>query len=317
MSYSRKPYEPTISRRKLRNLTPITEKNIGTVMGHLSKFFSKPTVFLNGFFQKVIGEETKEYGDYTYSHKIYSDEYYPNYIPFEGECKIHYLWKKYLNGETYPWENPIEIPRLAIVSKYRTGCFPISIGDSYKLYGDRLVIMHKWDNFVHRTPWLRFTEFIHVESHDENKLKSIRVSGCISDITECMYEFREPLEFKLHGIWGKDLFIDFVDDLTHAVSDCIERILWEKSDLDEFYDIISLDEEDYLEVIIYPKKALDPNNREEFCKFVNLKNKEEYNSLYSAVNSIIDPMIEDWRKNNEIEEDDDADLYWDLDYDEF
>ena len=99
MMKSCKPYEPTISRRKLHNLTEITEKNIGKVQGQLTKFFSKPTVTLQGFCQKKIGEDIEYVEGFPISHSEYSEEYYPVYVPYEGHVDVHYLWKKHLAGE--------------------------------------------------------------------------------------------------------------------------------------------------------------------------------------------------------------------------
>lgn len=308
-----KPYEPTISSRKLRNLTQITEKNIGNVRGQLNRFFSKPTVVLRGFIQKVVDIETYDYDGVTYPYNIYSEEYYPNYVPFEGGCVIHQLWEDHLNGKSWFSRNPNDIPRLAITSKFCTSCVPISIGDSYKIYGNRLIIMYKWNKYVHHTPWLRFNEFIQVESHDEDELKSVRASGCVSRISNTLYDYREVYEYRLDDLHNSYHIQKFIEDINIEITDRLYSILLDNYDLDEISEIISIYGDDYLKMTVYPKKAFDPHCNETYCKFINLETNTEYSSYIDALDSVINPMIDAARKSHNECIDDDFDYYFEYD----
>lgn len=189
---NRKPYTPTMPKRKLKNLTLITEKNIGKVMGQLNHFFSKPTLILNGFAPKVIGYKTEIWGNETFKFEEYSEELYPYYRIYQANCDWHYIWKEHLAGRKVLISMDIkDIPRLAISGKYTDGCIPLEIGDAYKIYGNRLIIMHKWDKYIHHTPWMRFTEFISVPSYDEAEFRNYKINSCVSIFTDALYDFSE------------------------------------------------------------------------------------------------------------------------------
>lgn len=196
MIYSRTPYQPIMPRRKLKNLTLITEKNLGKVMGDLNRFFSNPTCKLSGFCKKEIGMELVVMPDgYQFLRDLYTEEEYPIYTIYEGTCKLHHTYKKYLEEGKIPFFSSLqEIPRIAICSKYDTNCVPIHIGDRYKLYGNRLIILHKWDKYVHHTPWMRYTEFIQVPKHDYREYMNGKIMGTICVMTADMAYLHETLE---------------------------------------------------------------------------------------------------------------------------
>lgn len=275
MMKSCKLYEPTISRRKLHNLTEITEKNIGKVQGHLAKFFSKPTVTLQGFRQKKFGQE----------------EYYPVYVPYEGRVNVHYLWKKHLAGEDLLFSREEkDIPRLAISTKYRSSCIPISIGDRYKLYGNRLVIMRKWDKFVHHTPWLRFTEFIHVDSYDPEELRQHRINGAVGGMYDDGYFVDEYIDYAAH-VTDKMELRHLSHDLIHEICDCATKLLTNYTK--EGSCTITHDGQDYFVLVIKVDKALDPNNDEDYYELTSYITGKRYTSICSAITDVIDAKLEE------------------------
>lgn len=300
MMKSCKPYEPTISRRKLHNLTEITEKNIGKVQGHLAKFFSKPTVTLQGFRQKKFGQE----------------EYCPVYVPYEGRVNVHYLWKKHLAGEDLLFSREEkDIPRLAISTKYRSSCIPISIGDRYKLYGNRLVIMRKWDKFVHHTPWLRFTEFIHVDSYDPEELRQHRINGAVSGMYDDGYFVDEYIDYAAHTTDKMELR-DLSHDLIHEICNCATKLLTNYTK--EGSCTITHDGQDYFVLVIKVDKALDPNNDEDYYELTNYITGKRYTSICSAITDVIDAKLEEMYSHLSDEDDTDSffeefleDEYWD------
>lgn len=303
---NKKPYTPTISKRKLKGLTPITEKNIGKVMGQLNHFFNKPTLRLSGFYQKVIGEKVVDiWGTTEIKQDIYSKEYYPNYIPYEANCHYHYIWQNYLKGEEI-WfsREPEKIPRLAISGKYTNGCVPISLGDSYKIFGNRLVIMYKWDKFIHSTSWLRFNEFIQVESYDEEQLRKIRINGCISQVIDGLYELREGYDYK---------YFSYIGDYITKLSVEMEIALKHSYHLEKVEKEITGKYEDF-KLIIYPLRALNPNDTNDFMEIIS-EGGQKYNSCAKYVMDIIDKkMKEDWEKVKKEKENNPPDWDYDLDW---
>lgn len=303
---NRKPYTPTMPKRKLENLTLITEKNIGKVMGQLNHFFSKPTLRLSGFCQKVIGVKMIEvWDDCKIPQNIYSDEYYPNYLPYEAHCHYHYIWENYLKGkEIWFSREPEKIPRLAISGKYTNGCVPISLGDSYKIYGNRLVIMHKWDKFVHSTPWLRFNEFIQIEHYDEEQLRKIRVSGCISQVIDGLYDLREGYEHK---------YFSYIGDYITKLSVEMEIAFKHSYHLEKVEKEITGKYEDF-KLIIYPLRALNPNDTNDFMEIIS-EGGQKYNSCIKYIMDIIDKkMKEDWEMMQKEKENEPLDWDYDFDY---
>ena len=291
MMKSCKPYEPTISRRKLHNLTEITEKNIGKVQGQLTKFFSKPTVTLQGFCQKKIGEDIEYVEGFPISHSEYSEEYYPVYVPYEGHVDVHYLWKKHLAGENLLFsKEEKDIPRLAISTKYRSSCVPISIGDRYKLYGNRLVIMYKWDKFVHHTPWLRFREFIHVDSYDPEEIRQHRINGAVSILYDDAYYVDEYIDYAAH-VSDRMMLRNFADDLVHEVCRCATKLLTNYTK--ERSCTITHDGQDYFVLVIKVDKALDPNNDEDYYELTSYITGKRYTSICSAITDVIDAKLEE------------------------
>lgn len=304
---NRKPYTPTMPKRKLENLTLITEKNIGKVMGQLNHFFSKPTLRLSGFCQKVIGVKMIEVGDdCKIPQNIYSDEYYPNYLPYEAHCHYHYIWENYLKGkEIWFSREPEKIPRLAISGKYTNGCVPISLGDSYKIYGNRLVIMHKWDEFVNSTPWLRFNEFIQIEHYDEEQLRKIRVSGCISQVIDGLYDLREGYE---------DKYFSYIEDYITKLSVEMEIAFKHSYHLEKVEKEITGKYEDF-KLIIYPLRALNPNDTNDFMEIIS-EGGQKYNSCIKYIMDIIDKkMKEDWEMMQKEKEKENEPLDWDYNFD--
>lgn len=300
---NRKPYTPTMPKRKLKNLTLITEKNIGKVMGQLNHFFSKPTLYLSGFSPKVIGYRTDTWGNDCFKYEIYSDELYPYYIPYPGKCNWHYLWKEYLAGRNILFSRKKEdIPRLAIEGKYSNGCIPIEIGDAYKIYGNRLVIMHKWDKFIHHTPWLRFTEFISISEYEPNDLKNIQVSGCILNFSDSIYDLRDGYDRR---------YFDYLNDLANKISYHLENVLRTKSEEEKVEICLSHIDENFT-LVIYPKKALDFNNNENYAFIIDSKG-EKYESPAKFAMGLTDKKIaEDFEAEKELEKES---KYFNLDYD--
>lgn len=158
-----KVYNPTISRLKRSKFTLITERNVWKVMGDIKRFMKKPCIQLIGF-DKLEGIGTPKY-------RVY----------YGGECYLHPLYKKNL-----PIDKSL---RLAIGSKYYLSCVPISIGDRYKVMGNRLVILHKYNKYVSYTPWLRYVEFIHKDDIDPDEIKRNISASAIGAIFEDEYEY--------------------------------------------------------------------------------------------------------------------------------
>lgn len=300
---NREPYTPTMPKRKLENLTLITEKNIGKVMGQLNHFFSKPTLILNGFSHKVTGYKTETRDLDVFKIKIFSEELYPHYIPYPGKCNWHYLWKEYLAGRNVLFSRKKEnIPRLAIGGKYSNGCIPIEIGDSYKIYGNRLIIMHKWDKFIHHTPWLRFNEFISVPEYEANDLKNIQISGCISNFSDSIYDLREGYERR---------YFDYLGDLAYKISLHLENVLRTRSEEEKVEICLSHIDEDFT-LVIYPKKALDFNNNENYAFIIDSKGKKYESPAKFAMDLIDKKIAEDSEVEKDLEE---SSKYFNLNYD--
>ena len=178
-------YKPTMSRRKLAKTVLITDRNYQKVMGEINRFLNGASIMkLCGLCPKIIGQEIIEYDGVKYPRNIYSEEMFPNYVPFVGECTYHSLRN----------HAGLKDLRLAISSPWEENCTPISVGDRYKIFGDRLVIMSKYDKYVNKTPWLRYHEFLRLpEPHAEEKILQYKRSGLISSLSE--YDVWDALSY--------------------------------------------------------------------------------------------------------------------------
>ena len=82
-----KAYTPTVSKRKLRQLTLITEKNVVKAMGDINRFVKKPCVQMRGFKQEITGKEDFYIDGHKHTRNIYGDKYFPFYnIYLNGKC---------------------------------------------------------------------------------------------------------------------------------------------------------------------------------------------------------------------------------------
>lgn len=225
-----KPYEPTMPKRKLKNLILITDKNIGKVKGDINRFLKKPCVLLEGFSPKVIGRETIQCCGKSIERNTYSAGMYPCYYPYlSGSCYIHPLRKKYIEEGLSDYSNEDDIPRLAIGSKFRDTCIPINIGDRYKIFGNRLVIMHKWDKYFHNTPWLRFDELIQVNSHDPDEVTAEKISAALTFIFADSFYLSECIRFILSDPEDRAHFKEIYNECYKYISLFVENVLRCKS----------------------------------------------------------------------------------------
>ena len=221
-------YRPLMPLKKLRkNLIEITPKTYGKAMGDINRFLSKDTYQLHGFYNKKIGERVVNVDGYRIIQNVYSEVSTPNYAIIEGYCDYHWLHlERKKNPNTHHFiNNP---PILAINFPFGTGCIPIHFGDRYKIFGNRLVIYHKYNKTVADTPWLRYDEFIHSSEpfNEADKLK-YEHNGRIGQIfNDFMYEFDDCFN-AYYGVNPKDISVvsAMAEDLHHAIVDKLNTFI--------------------------------------------------------------------------------------------
>ena len=190
-------YHPLMPLKKLRkDLQVISPKTYGKAKGDITRFLSKDTYHLSGFYHEKIGEKTVSVTDdgFEYVQDILSEKPSPRYEIIEGYCDYHFLRK---DKNHVPILN--DPPILAIHLPFENHCIPIHFGDRYKVYGNRLVIYHKYNRVVADTPWMRYEEFVHA-------------SKPISSIKKINYEYN-----------GR--FDQIFDDFRWYFSDCVSSLI--------------------------------------------------------------------------------------------
>lgn len=279
-------YEPIMCNRKLKKLTKITENNLGTAMHHINKFLSKPTKILRGFVPEILGFESvydECTGSFLGERTIYSEKSYPNYQSYEGQCVYHQFWLDYKKGTRFgsTWDFK-DLPRLAIVSKYATNCIPVTVGDAYKVYGNRLVILHKWDKYVNNTKWLRYSEFIHV-SDDQSMTNEEKISACanimVNELTDSFINY----EFSDYNL----------NSCVRGIAELFPKIILDKFRSDKEASSINLSLPVYnqhsVEVTVFPKVILNSSDCSPYFSIKDSKTRESYADMYEAVVSILKP----------------------------
>lgn len=311
-----KPYTPTICNRKLHRLTLVTEKNIGKVMGDLNRFLSKPTMVLRGFTKKAIDTEYIDFHGDLFPVTQYAEEETPNYVPFVGYCDYHYLWKKYLAGEEcYTYGRKInEIPRLAISSSFEMNCCPISIGSRYKIYGRKLVILEPFNKFIHRNPyskpsWLRYSEYIQVDSLTEKQIFDIKACGLSAAIGEGLNYASEELQFRISGQYNRNEVYDAMRDAVEMIDRAIPYIL--KDDVyDTHTETIEIHGKE-LVLVVNVKEWLSGKHGDDVWYFKDGDDKTQ--SIVQAMCTLYRSEIAEWNsKPDDSDNDESDDFYGDL-----
>lgn len=298
-------YEPIMCNRKLKKLTKITENNLGTAMHHINKFLSKPTKILRGFVPEILGFESiydECTGSFLGERTIYSEKSYPNYQSYEGQCVYHQFWQEYKAGTGFGsiW-NFDDLPRLAIVSKYCNTCVPVTVGDAYKVYGNRLVILHKWDKYVNNTKWLRYSEFIHV-SANECMTDEEKIFACARDIT---YDL-ESYAYEFNDSYLNDL----VSSTIYYFNTRIEEELKDYAYSDKLTILLPLYQEHMLEIEVFIDIVLDRYNDDKYYTIKDISTGKKYNDLYDAMMSIL--IQYDSSDKDDYDDDYDDDYYTEL-----
>lgn len=200
-----KMFQPTATGHELRNLILITDHNLGRVMDHINKFLRRPNIVRLRYTDEVDGKVV------------------PKYNPYYGVCDYHWMYKKYLKGEAsaYCHNNPDSISRLAICSKYEQSCIPIELGDRYKIYGDKLVIYHRYDPFVLRTPWTRYVELrSNSTQFDPAAYAYYKINGFLYNLFDPVYDYKQSIAHRLGAYESFDkpaIYYD-LEDLVEAIA---------------------------------------------------------------------------------------------------
>lgn len=302
-------FVPTVGNRKLGRLTLVTEKNIGKVMGDLNRFFSKPTMKFNGWYPKKVGEEVHTYGSDVWVQDVMSEEMYPDYRTFIGYCDYHHLWKDHLAGKSLFTCDISETPRLAISSHFELSCCPISIGSRYKIFGNKLVILDKYNKIIHTNPyckpsWLRYTEYIQVSSIPDDEIFDYKSNSLSIAVTDETCYASEELEYRVNGKYHRDELYDAIRDLSDGVSDAVKRLCKYASN-----DFVTEEIKAGEKTITFAVKTAEWFQKglsSDSYKF--LVNGEETTSIIQAVCLAYKDEIAEW---NKVKPDDD------FDYDDF
>lgn len=262
-------------------------------MGEINRFLKSPTFSLEGFAPKIIRTEKVEiipatkYCEAVFQEvRIYSDENYPVYRPYVGGiCELHWLQKK----EDLSFLG-MRKPLLAICSKYRESCVPLEEGDRYKIYGNRLIIMHKYDSFVRRTRWLRYEEFIHFDkdySLEEytKKEKEEKISGIISSI------FNEYFEYKEYCVDASHIFGSFSeeDSCLRKIEDFVKISLENHEEEELIKEKFTVNGHEFY-ILLHCKNAMNAFNKEIPLEYEF--NGEKIGSIYQLLQKIVHKV--DW-----------------------
>lgn len=322
-----KGYMPMLSRRKIRRTTLITEKNCWKAMGDINRFFKKPCVQLHGLITKKIGTRSVELEDGTiYTLPVFDNiSLTPNYAAYiGGECKPHSMYDKVLEAKkkyNYIPEYLKDTPWIAIQSKFYMNCVPISIGDRYKIMGNRLVIVHKYDKYVNKTPYLRYVEFIH-DPEQEFDFKNI-ASSVTSSILGDEYYLRETLSYMTSDIGLRTTIESRYDNIAEEITKFIDNEVAEfiKHDMINNPNTIltktikSDNGDDDIVFSINPRMLLDDGIRGNFYEFSIPSAEYKSSSLTSTLIRAYQNLIESANKQNEVEEYDGYDPYYDYMWD--
>lgn len=121
----------------------ITEKNMAVVMGHVNKFFSKPTRRDDGMRPIKIGIQNINCDGTLISVPKYENQHV--YTPFIGNCHPHPMYKDYRerkfqnpNMSTFGENMP---PLLSIEDRYEDNCLPVYKGNKLFIDGNRMTII--------------------------------------------------------------------------------------------------------------------------------------------------------------------------------
>lgn len=220
-------YAPQMSQHKLAksNMTTITDANLGKAMGDLNRFFSHNNICkLTGFRFEVVGQKVHVMPDgFKYTTDIEGDRQVPIYHPIpKGRCRIHSLWKDYLKDKP-TYKDPNEVPRFAISSIYEPHCLPVGIGDRYKIFGDRLIIYHAYDKYIHKNPWMRYSEFIRMSEVDKEQYLQMQINGLHSLMYDEMYYVQESLSGRISSNYDKEDLEGVIKELHEQVSQFVEE----------------------------------------------------------------------------------------------
>lgn len=323
-----KVYRPTISKLKRSKLTLITEKNVWKVMGDINRFFNKPCVQLCGLITKKIGTRSVELEDGAiYTLPVFDNNLTPNYVAYiGGECKPHSMYTKVLEAKKKYKCLPEYLqnaPWIAIQSKFYMSCIPIGIGDRYKIMGNRLVIMHKYDKYVYKTPYIRYVEFIH-DPEQEFDFKNI-ASSVTSAILGDEYYAKETLTHITSDIGLRYTIESRYDSISEEITKFIDNDVAEfiKNDMVNNPDTVltktikSDNGDDDIVFSINPKMLLDDGISGNFYEFSIPSAEYKSSSLINILIRAYQSLIESANKQNEVEEydgyDPDYDYMWDND----
>ena len=324
-----KGHVPILSRRKMRRTTLITEKNCWKAMGDINRFFKKPCVQLHGLIAKKIGDRRVELEDgATYTLPVFDyTNLTPNYVAYiGGECKPHSMYNKVLEAkEKYKYlpEYLKDAPWIAIQSKFYMNCVPIAIGDRYKIMGNRLVVVYKYDKYVNKTPYLRYVEFIH-DPEQEFDFKNI-ASSVTSSILGDVYYLRETLSHTTSDIGLRTTIESRYDNISEEITKFIDNDVAEfiKNDMVNNPDTIltktikSDNGDDDIVFSINPKMLLDDGISGNFYEFSIPSAEYKSSSLINILIRAYQSLIESANKQNEVEEydgyDPEYDYMWDND----
>lgn len=318
-------HKPPLSKRRMKRTTLITEKNVWKAMGDINRFFKKPCLQFCGYINKRIGTTNIEFEDgTTYPVPLFDIEPSPNYLPYiGGECKPHSMYDKVVKDKSYRCLPKYlqNAPWIAIQSKFYVSCIPIGIGDRYKIMGDRLVVIHKYDKYINKTINSRYVEFIHDPGQKFN-FENI-ASSVTSVILGDEYYLKDALSHITSDIDLRYTIESKYDDIAKEVDKFINNDVTEfiKNDMDNNPDTVltktikSINGYNDIVFSINPKMLLDNgiggNNFYQFSiPSVEYKSFSLINTIIRAYRGIIGPT----NKQNEVEAYDGYDGY-DHDYD--
>lgn len=298
-------YAPQMSQRKLAksNMTTITEANLGKVMGDFNRFFAHDNIYqLRGFRYEVIGHEEHVMPDgYKYTTEIEGDRQVPIYHPIpKVHCKIHSLWTDYLKKKPQ-YQDPNEIPRLAIISIYQAHCNPVEIGDRYKIFGNRLVIYKKWDKYVHHTPWLRYSEYIQVPEVDQKAYLQMQINGLHEGMSDEMYYIHESLFGRISSNYDEEDVTSIINNFHEEVCNFAEREIRHFNGLNEWKELVlrdqSLDDDKERTITFrfnpYLFLTYGWDGKDRFCEYTNYDPECPDATTTSCIHAVVG-TCQDW-----------------------
>ena len=209
-----------VSYKKLEKLTVVTEKNFGKVYGDIKRFFSYPVLRFAGMLNKPIYKIPVIYdGEFCGMRTVYSENKVPTYNVYIGNTEIG---TKFISKEKI----------IRIFSSFDTSSTAIiEIGSKYKIIGNRLIILDKYNPSFHRHDFVsskraRYHEFLKSNDITLKDIYNYKVDSFQNLFYYDEYYFYESVEYERISntlrVEMKSTFKAIIDFLNKKIDDYFE-----------------------------------------------------------------------------------------------